>query len=295
MTGAPYPGMVEDPQVPIEHAAARAHTTAVPQFYRQRWPKPWLTPSLARTLLGKSPYHAQRECPFYGGDPTPPTPAMIDGYVLDLLVLGGDVAGIEVVDADSWRPAAARHARDDAFASGLIPITRGAFTALEGAAGEISRQIPADVLRGTIKKRVFWGDAPACSTEPDVVCGAAVYDLKLTRVTPTADNWRRHVSRMSYDLQAAATVEATGAERFAWIVAEAQAPHCVVIHWASEQFMEHARRRWADAKSIWNYYVTHERWANEDWPGYVSGEIDPMPSDMPDEDDMIFMEGGDDA
>lgn len=243
-------------------------------FYRQKWDKPYLTPSIAKTLLTKTPYHARLQCPYYGLTEDMPTNAMNEGRIVDCLVLGGD-PGVTVLDYDEFRTKEARAARDAA----VNPIKRADYDRCYTAANDVIDQISMnnhaayEAMRGMgdIKKRLFWeSEGVPCSAEPDIVNGHRVFDLKRTRIAPTMDNWARHVSRESMHIQVAATLEATGASKFSWICVEADPPHCVVVHPASPLMIQVGRRDWEYAKATWKNCVESDY-----FPAYESGEIDP--------------------
>ncbi len=253
-------------------------------FYDTKWDRPYLTPSLAVTLLTKSAYHAQQQCPFYvEPDPTA-TQAMKEGAIVDCLVLGGD-PGVTVLDVDNYQTKAAKKLRDES----VNPIKRKDYDRCRAAAQEIyrhlydfhniaARAITAAYREDMIKRRLFWhgtrnSQAVHYSTEPDVVVpGDCVLDLKRTRVAPTGRNWQRHCASMYYHVQAAAHLEATGCKRFGWIVVEADPPHAVVVHWANDEFLKLGRRDWSTAQQIWYDCVY-----SGDFPSYESEDIGPMP------------------
>lgn len=259
-------------------------------FYSKPWSKPYLTPSLAKVLLDKSPYHAKLACPYYTKPEPQSSDAMNEGRVVDCLVLGG-CPDVTVIDVERYSTKESRALRDAAVNPMKIADYDRCVTAADTVVEQIKRQClnAADALaHGAIKKRLFWeNNGVDCSTEPDVWCDNTVYDLKRTKVVPTVSNWQRHASSMGYHIQAAATLEATGATKFGWIVVEADPPHCVVVHWASDLFIKTGQRDWNYAKQIWSNCV-----ASDHFPAYESGEIDPAGWLVSEEgDDITFTEG----
>jgi len=251
-------------------------------FYQSRWDRPYLTPSLAVTLLQRSPLHAKLRCPYYVEPRNDSTPAMVEGTVVDCLMMGREFTGV-VLPFDDLRTKAAQEARDAAIAANRDWITRKAFERCSIAAAALQAQALAHPYgsraraNGVLQRRLFWGDDPACSTEPDIWIpdDKTVLDVKRTAVVPNAMNWRRHVSTMMYAVQVAATLEATGGKAFGWLVIEANPPHCAVLHWATDLLIESGARLWAEAKERWHQCVE-----TDSWPGYEDGEIDPMPWDI---------------
>ena len=266
-------------------------TDAAPNFYETKWDRPWLTPSIANVLLRKTPYHARMACPYYGHERTPPTPAMIEGSVVDSLVLGGRLP-IVTMRTKSWNTNAIKESKRNAEMFGNIVLKQADYDRCADAAREIKEKMPPEAkfyLAGTIKRRIFWKSGRKrveCSTEPDIHHGDTVLDLKRTRIVPTGHNWRRHASNMGYHIQAAAVLEATKAKRFGWVIVEADPPHLSVVHWATPAFLEVGKRDWHLARDIWHDCVT-----SGEFPAYVSEDIDPAPWLISDEgDDMIFTE-----
>lgn len=250
-------------------------------FYDSTWDKPYLTPSIAVELLTRSPYHARLKCPYYGEGKDKSTQAMIEGRVVDCLVLGGK-PGVKVQTLGAYSTKAARKARDDAAAAGVQTIKLKDYERCVDAAisvrdsiDKLGPTVTEAIKHGVIKKRLFWEvDGVYCSTEPDVHIPHlnSVLDLKRTRCIPTREGWQRQCDSMDYHVQAAAVLEATGATTFGWLIVEAAFPHAAVVHWASDVFLERGERDWQMAKDTWRECVELD-----EFTGYESGVIDPMP------------------
>ncbi len=258
------------------------------EFYCQKWPHPYLTPSIARTLVGKTPRHAQLQCPYFGPVEQKPSAAMTEGSIVDALVLGGD-PGCTVLDFENYRTKEAREIRD----ASSNPILIADYERCQNAAVRVKKSIKTSseiavhaLELGRIKKRLFWQSASVhCSTEPDVHCADIVLDLKRTKVAPTVANWERHAYTMRYGLQVAATLEATKAKRFGWLIIEADPPHLSVVHWASDAFIKVARDDWKLAVDTWRNCIECNH-----FPGYESGIIEPMAWQLGDGDEITFTE-----
>ena len=184
---------------------------------------------------------------------------------MDTLVLGGD-PGVTVMHFDNYTTKAAKEARDAAE----NPILLKNYNRCVDAAGSIRDQLPDDVsemlMKGEIKQRLFDG---LKTTEPDIVYRDAVLDLKRSKVTPTDYKWQRHAHKMRYDLAVGAAIEMTGANRYGWLVVEADWPHCAVVHWATDSYIRTAVDTWRMACDRWfECVITNE------FPAYESGEID---------------------
>ena len=274
-------------------------------FYLQVWDRPYLTPSIARILHERTPLHAKLECPYYVREREPETTKMTEGAVVDALVFGTQ-PDVVVLDFDSFRTKEAKEARDALLEARQPYLLREAYERCAEAADRLTRgAVEADPMievalrNGVIRQRRFWEElVPSAanadtffrlplSCEPDIDLPQydAVLDLKRTAAIPTEGGWRRQVSRMNYHLQVAATLEATGRSHFAWLVVEANEPHCAVVHWASDEFIEVAKRDWRAAKETWARCVE-----TGNFPGYEGGTIDPMPWQLEPEDQLVFDE-----
>ena len=255
-------------------------------FYSRKWDKPYLTPSLARTLLAKSPAHARIECPyFFDYTPREPSAAMIEGTIVDEMLIG-DPGRIVVVDAPDWRTKAAKEQRDEATAAGKIPAlpeTAERCAMLAARLRDALERNGVDIAVAALKRRLFWRSGNVeCSGEPDIVdhgyAPPMIIDIKTTTICPTSVNWTRHTASMGYDIQAAAYCEAVDAKGFAWLVIETEPPYSVVMHVASSALLRVGQRQWDDAKKLWA-----ECLANNDFPGPEGGIIDPAPWQTSDE------------
>lgn len=255
-------------------------------FYSRKWDRPYLTPSLARALLAKSPAHARLGCPYFPEyTPRQPTVAMIEGTIVDEMLIG-DHDRVVVVDAQDWRTRAAREQRDEATAAGKIPVLTQTADRCAMLAALLRRELErneVDLASAALRRRLFWrSENVECSGEPDIVdhmCDPPmVIDIKTTTICPTVDNWTRHVAGMGYDIQAAAYCEAVGGGRFAWLVIETAPPYSVVMHVASGALLRVGQRQWDDAKQLWSQCL-----AGGDFPGPDDGIIDPAPWQTSDE------------
>ena len=260
-------------------------------FYNEAWDRPYLTPSIAKVLIGTCPLKARHACPYYNPQRDNQSDAMMRGTIIDRAVFGeGLPDNVQVVDVEEWRSKADKQLKADLEAQGITPIKRKDYDdwmagveALREAIRRTDDPIAAEALSdGVIKERIQWGADPYCSTEPDIWLPQrnTVLDIKSTGIVPTADAWQRHVAREDMDLQVGATMEAAGATRFGWLVVEDKAPYASVVHWASPMMINYAQGRWARAKSLWQHCVTTDH-----WPSYVGGEIDPMDYKMRGEED----------
>ncbi len=114
-----------------------------------------LSSSGARRLLTETPAHFN----YYQNHAEPPKRAYDFGTVAHELVLGKG-AGIEVIQADSWRTKKAKEAAEEARAEGKTPILSAVFNRAEEMAEAVHRHPVASKLfmAGEAETSIFWPD-----------------------------------------------------------------------------------------------------------------------------------------
>lgn len=244
--------------------------------------RPSLSHSVLRVLLDRSPMHARAAHPKLNPayEPTEPTPAMIAGSVLHTLILGRGEA-VQVIDADSYRTAAAREERDSAFARGITPILRGDFAELQTCADAVLAQLRDDpeaasfFAPGRSEAIAIWRVGPVwCRAMIDRLPdahGAPLWDIKSTDKSARPADWERTLATR-YATQAAfyrlgaatALKRPVGPMRFA--VFERKPPYAVSIVECGQTLVEAAEAE---------VYAGMRKWAEcmilERWPGYGQG------------------------
>ncbi len=142
-------------------------------------PSPSLSPSLAIDLLSRSPIHAATEHPRIG---RPVEPGRLDfdlGRAAHALLLDGDMA-ILPIEADDYRTAAAKAARERAYELGRIPVLAKHLAELQAMAASARVQLAAHeagaVLLASgenleIRPSLCWIESAGCwcRCRPDVV------------------------------------------------------------------------------------------------------------------------------
>lgn len=128
---APQPGLTLQPLTSTPALTTGWHDLTDEVYHADPCPAPSLSSSLANQVINKSLMHAWRACP---GSPVFEAATLgsaVDrGSAAHSILFGGKA--IEAIEADDWRTAAAREARESARAHGRIPMLSRDVTGLSG-------------------------------------------------------------------------------------------------------------------------------------------------------------------
>lgn len=231
-------------------------------------PREALSPSIAKELVNKSPAHA-RHMIDHG---KLATSQMDVGSVLHAMLLGVGKP-IWTVQQSSWRTKKAQEERDQAHASGRVPMLERDVERLTEAAVVLGAKL-ADRgvdLGGDAEIKIEWdtGDGVLCRGVPDCVTGERIYDLKVGEFVAPVDAGRK-IYTMGYDIQGAAYTEAIceldpdldGRTSFALVFVEPSAPYAVTIVELDGVFEELGRARWQRAKRLWSVCQESGEWTD---------------------------------
>lgn len=255
-------------------------------------PEPSLSRSTAKTALQRSWRHAWHSHPRLNPDAAATRRQDFDLGQAAHAALFRSGEAVEVIDADSYRTAAAKEARDRAYAQHRIPLLphqHAAVTAMVEAAREQLHQIAeardCGVADGTgiAERTLIW-------QEPDqtwmraradwmTADGAVIVDYKTTAGSAHPDPWSNSVAfDTGCDLQppfyGRGVKALMGVERpaFRFIVQETEPPYALSWVGLSEYAMAQAETQVARAIEGWRRCR-----ATGIWPGYpgVTCFIDP--------------------
>jgi hypothetical protein len=237
-----------------------------------------LSPSIAKILLTRSPYHAWHAHSKGGAYQGEPTDAQRRGKLLDRLLFetGPELV---VIEASDWRTKAAQAARDAAEAERKIPVLAHKFDAATAIVDRWREQLGARglPLRGESQVSLLW-DSEGCPCKgilDHLILGtatASIIDLK-TVEDASLEACRRAVVNLNYDVQQAAYVEGVeanypaiaGAVDMVFVFAEVEPPYALnVIRLAGSMQMV-GRAKWDRAKLTWADCLEAGH-----WPGYPS-------------------------
>lgn len=243
-----------------------------------------LSPSVANTLLQRSPLHAWSQHRLLGGVEKEVTPQMEKGKVIEAMLLGGE-AGLTIIDADDFRKKEAQAARDAARAAGLTPVLIGKMEGYQKAVDAIRENAAAFgiTFKGDKQVTTLWNHTVNLFNGPhDVPCKGIldirnleegfIDDLKTTEnAHPLA--CVRKILTMGYDVQGAGYKEGTelnnpkaaGRLRVRMIFCETTAPYAVQPVWITGEILELGQQKWDRACKAWGECV-----ATKKWPSYSS-------------------------
>lgn len=255
---------------PSEYHADRTHVSRSMLFELYQSPRVYEARYITRTMPQKSV-----------------TEAMQLGTAIHAEVLLGEsvvrTCPQELLSSDgAMRTKAAKEWRANAVASGYAVLDKEA-TAKIGPTVESIRRVlavmgnPHQMHLGACEQPVLWEEAGVkCKALPDILCGSMLIDIKCV----DAIGERIIASKIwefGYWLQAAHYMAGTGATRFIFLFAEAQAPwRCVAreldedyLLWAADArqrlLADLVRRReqndWADEGENEVRRITRPRWA----------------------------------
>ncbi|MGL5095412.1 MAG: PD-(D/E)XK nuclease-like domain-containing protein [Planctomycetia bacterium] len=241
-----------------------------------------LSQSMAGTLVNKSASHAYLRHPKLGGAANAPTESMERGSVIHEMILGGGkVEGVSILDFDNFRTNDAKAARDEATAFGMIPMLRKEYDELWHATAMIRTNLAASgvTFGGQTEGVALWqeraddGTVVHCKARKDHVCGLQIDDVKTT-ANAHPDKCVRSIFEYGYDIQAAAYLSAAdklnpddaGQHVFRFHFVELEAPYLHTTIEPDDSILDIGRSKWRRAINLWAQCIKTGK-----WPGYWEG------------------------
>lgn len=237
--------------------------------------------STARVLIERSELHARH----YLDHERAPSRIMDRGSVIHGMLLGRG-AKYACLPFDDWRTKASKESRDNARASGLIPLLHHEHSEYETAAREIRSRLDAAghfLIGGDPERAIVWSEQTtngplACKCMVDYLDleRATIYELKVTEDASPAAVERASES-MGYRIAAAAYIRAVVALRpdilphlrFRFLFVEPEPPYAIYDPPPTVDFLDGGERDWLRACESYARCVATGR-----WPGYEGrGEI----------------------
>lgn len=263
MTKLPWPGNTLLPNVPHE------------TYHSDPWGDvPCLSQSVAAELV-KCPLLGWAAHPRLGGaiiGADKPTADMETGNLLHALVLGSGPRFVSL-DFKDYKTNAARGAKEEAIASGLVPVLTHKFEAAQEAATAIIRAVREqegiEIGEYDAEVTALWTDpnlGVRCRGRFDLQSGYSIVDPKFTNLEP--HRWIAGMEGQGYDIQASAYIEAletihpeyAGRVEFTFLLIRPTWPHTtcrVTIGGTSRSLGED---RWHRAKLSWQTCLRAGRW-----------------------------------
>lgn len=249
---------------------------------------PSLSSTVAKLMVSRSPLHAWYAHPRLNKSlllkPEESTPAKDFGSVVHTLLLGQGRPFKEIV-ADDFRTKAAKEARDEAQAAGLIPILSHRLEAANALATAARDQIAATWLaplfeKGRSEVTMVWRDVEdvLCRSRVDWLPEAAMagghitlLDIKTTGESAASYDWQRHAYDMGYEIQselysrgAKELIPGTRSVDFVFVVIEQDPPFCLNVFKFGGQARAEAEQDVDFAMGLWSQCL-----AAGQWPGYL--------------------------
>lgn len=237
---------------------------------------PSLSRSVIQTMVQKSPAHARAEHPKLNPLWSREDKTAFDiGTVCHQLLLDG-AAGVQVIPYDSWRTNAAKEARDEARAHGMIPLLEHEWEQVDAMMTAVRPRVEELFDGGDSELTLVWEDhGVLCRARLDWISD----DRRMIRDFKTSSNAEPfRFSRGSfldygYDLQDALYRRAVRAcfgvdADYELVVAEKDAPYEVVVFDSAPD-----TRALADAKIDWALATWKECLATGVWPGYSAHKL----------------------
>lgn len=239
---------------------------------------PSLSSTVARKILYESPAHARAAHPRLT-----PQPVQKDSDAFDLgtavhALLLEDVVAVRVCDFKDWRTNAAKEAKEEARAEGLIPMLTHQWDAVQEMFDAVQPQLaeiadPKPFTDGKPEVTVSWEDAGVlCRARFDWVYDdhATIDNLKTTSRSAEPGRFSRRLFSpdLGYDVQAAFYLRGARAvfgreHEYRWIVMETERPYEVsVVSLAPDALAI------ADAKVDLALARWRECLSSGSWPGY---------------------------
>lgn len=251
-------------------------------YHADPCPQPSLSASVAHELLSRSPRHAWQAHPRLNPAHEPEHRTEFDlGHAAHALVLG-DERRFQIIDAADYRTAAAKAAREAAYSAGAIPLLPHQYEAARAMARALRAQLEQHEARdaftqGQPERTIAWREGglwmrarldwwPATIGDQTII-----YDFKSTTNAEPAAWSRAKIEAMGFDLQAAFYLRGMRALgypaslRFAFVVAEVDAPHALSVVGLPPAVMALGDDKVEHAIALWRRCVE-----TNTWPGYPS-------------------------
>jgi PDDEXK-like uncharacterized protein DUF3799 len=246
-------------------------------------PVPSLSAGVAHALITQSPLHAwmkhPRLNPHYEREDTTATDI---GTIAHAMLLENDTSRVVVVEAEDWRTKAAKEARDNARASGKLPVLKhkmGQVEAMVKAAREaIAASEVAEAFKdGKAEQTLVWQEGPIWfRSRPDWMKnnGLMLIDYKTCGGSAEPDTWMRNAMLPNgYDIQAALAIKGmmklatptNAMPNFVFAVQETEPPYAMSFIGMSPAFLHLAEVKLQHAMLKW-----HDCSMNNKWPAYPS-------------------------
>lgn len=273
---------------PIPMGSTAIFEMKAEDYHSDPFEKPSLSSSIAKRMVGSSPFHGWLMHPKLGGC-SEFSAAMDRGSLIHALVLGQSTDDFVLIEADDFRSKAARSARDSARAEGKIPVKLADFRDAEGTAAEVHEDLLREhiALTGHSELVFVWvetvdGVEIQCRAMVDHIVpeSSTIIDFKNCE-SASPDAVRRAIYNYGYDIQYAAYTSAfhhlfpdlAGREDFLWafiepLPDESPKKSATQLYRPDGVMRELGRARWSRGLKLWAECTKTGR-----WPFYGNGPL----------------------
>lgn len=256
-----------------------APLTIAPELYHadKLDEQPTLSASIAHTLITQSPKHAWTQHPRLNPDFQRPEEQRFDvGRVVHSILLeGADI--VHVCHYPDWRSNAAKEARDEARASGRVPLLAHQLEDVQAMVAAAAEQLNALTLdppmfgTGKPEQTIVWEEGGVhCRARLDWLHDdySAIEDIKTTSRSAEPGAFSRALYGLGYDTKAAFYLRGvkavTGAEpTFRWLVIETAAPFALSVVTPGPDVLALGDAKVEKALALWAQCME-----TDTWPGY---------------------------
>lgn len=241
--------------------------------------RPSLSASIAHTLITRSPLHAWTAHPRLNPDFARTEEQKFDiGTVAHAILLEGtDI--VYVCDFPDWRTNDAKEARDQARATGRVPLLAHQADDVAAMVEAAKAQLitidthPPILTEGKPEQTLVWEeDGVLCRSRVDWLRDdfTAIHDLKTTARSAQPEAYARALFGVGGDVQAAMYLRGlaavTGSHQwadFSWVVIETAPPYGLSVIRPAPDVLELGNRKVEYAISLWRQCLE-----TGEWPGY---------------------------
>ncbi len=263
------------------------YSLSADDYHAMREAPPMFSASTATVLCNETPLHAWTRNARLNPNYVREEKDVYDiGHIAHSMVLEGGTGKLQVFDVDDWRTKAAREAKAEARANGLIPMKKSDFAEVAAMVKRTHEQIAAsrdakkafDPQFGKPEVTVIWiDDGVLCKARIDWLHDSLKFiDDYKTVVDANPDAMSRKILNEGLDIQEAIyrrgiQVVAGIDPVFRFICQEKSEPYALSVIGLNPQWQWHGELRRQRALSIWKTCL-----AENNWPGYPAQTAYPV-------------------
>lgn len=237
--------------------------------------KPSLTQTHAKLILDRSPAHVFVAHPRLNPEFVADDDTKFDLGSVAHRILIGRGKEIEALPFDNWQTKAAKEARAEAKARGVLAVLESQYSRAEDMAGTALEQLedsdwPGAFIAGHGEVVITWreGDVHFRTMIDWMESEVSIYDYKSTSFSCSPYDIAERPSMMGWDIQAAfydrgldaLDMAFAGKRNFVYIAQEDEPPYALSIVKISEGDLTMGRKKLAMAAELWDNCMRLGRW-----------------------------------